>query len=303
MVYKRVKSIFLMIALFIGVTASGEKLASSDTTPLSTHDEAIAFIEKIDKLAPSDYWPGVDANLFLKNLKWNAHNPLSIYEGISTNFCGYGALSYLFLHDNPLGYVKFMLQLYKEGKTFYGKITFDPSPEIHEAVGRLQYKGKLDIRPADQMLFLCLADRFKGYLNFFSGHYKPGKEDALWACVNYAKFNRMVKELLNYKVRATGADLIRPYLGNIYKFLSERLKLGRVVMYVNNKELHQVSHALIRVAFPTHYVILEQLEEADGKLTITYWDYGGRTRIQVTPKFLRKIVYGVSLCTKKVSHE
>ena len=85
-----------------------------DTDPLrtSTTKEAIDFLNKLSELAPSTHWPNIKPALFLQNLRLSVSEPMSIYPGKGTNFCGYGALTFLFLQDDPLGYAKLLLQLY-----------------------------------------------------------------------------------------------------------------------------------------------------------------------------------------------
>ena len=274
-----------------------------DTTPTSTQAQAIAFISKIDSLPISVYWPNINPRYFLENVRSNIYKPLSLYEGISTNFCGYAALSYLLLHDNPYEYARFMIQLYENGEAEMGKIVFHPSLAIKLAAGKLRFKGKLDIRSADQLWFLSLADHFKGFLNVFDTHYDAGDEDKLWASVNYAKFNRMIKTLFNYKVDAKGSDLIRPSTGDIFQYINSRMNYGTMVLYLNNSFLYKKSHSVIRLGVPTHYIILERISKVENTITITYWDYGGRSLRQITPKFLKKIVFGISHCTKKVADD
>ena len=269
----------------------------------STLDEAISFVDKIKELEPSTYWPYLKPALFLENLKLEIHDRLSIYPGRGTNFCGYGALTYLILQDDPLGYAKLILQLFTEGTANFGKVRFDPSAEIKNAAGTLRFKGILDIHPAEQMWYLCLADHFKGYLNFFNQSYDPGDEDTFWASVNYAKFNRMVKKLLNYKVEARGSDLIRPHTGGLYEYISEKLKTGIVVLYINNRILHKKKLEKIKLAIPTHFVVLQQISRVNDVVTLVYWDYGHKTLLQLSPHFLQKIVFGISHCTKKEVNE
>ncbi|MDB5222814.1 MAG: hypothetical protein JWN83_1481 [Chitinophagaceae bacterium] len=275
----------------------------NDTTPMSTQKEAILFIENIKDLKSSAYWPNVNPNLFLRNLKENIYTPLSIYEGSNTNFCGYAALSYLPLHDDPLGYAKFMLQLYEQGKAKIGTAFIQPSSEILQAAGTLKYKGVLDIRPADQVWFLSLADHFKGYVNFFNRHYDAGDENTFWASVNYAKFNRMVRKLFNYTVNTRGYDLIHPHINDLYEYISNKMKEGTVVLYLNNAYLYKKKHNTVRPAIPTHFIILLDIIKTGDFITIIYWDYGFRSLRQITPAFLKKIVFGISCCTKKLSHE
>ncbi len=268
-------------------------------TPTSTQQEAIAFVDSISELSPSSYWPGIKPALFLKNVKTNVHEPLGIYPGRGTNFCGYGALTYLMLQDDPLGYARLLFQLYLEGKASYGNIFFEPSPEVKAAAGTLRSKGVLDIHPAEQMWFLCLADHFKGYLNFFQRTYHPGDEDSFWAAVNYAKFNSMVRQLLHVNVNARGADLFRPSVGNTFNYIAKKMREGIVVLYVNNRILHKNKLEKIKLQIPTHYIILESITRVKDTVTLIYWDYGGKTLRQIRSDFLHKIVFGISCCTKK----
>lgn len=298
------KSVFVVISFVIINSASAfYKTDPSDTTPVSTQHDALLFIEKITALKQSPYWLHVNPALFLKNIKENTYTPLAIYEGSNTNFCGYAALSFLPLHDDPLGYLKFMLQLYDSGKAYFGKVFINPPVEIMKAAGTLKFKGVLDIRPADQMWFLCLADHFKGYVNFFNKHYNPGDENTFWASVNYSKFNRMVRKLFNYNVDAIGWDLIHPHIDDLYEYITEKMKPGTTVLYLNNAYLYKKKHNMMRPGIPTHYVILLNLTSTNGLITITYWDYGFRSLRQITPLFFKKIVFGISQCTKKLSHE
>ncbi len=196
-----------------------------------------------------------------------------------------------------------MTKLYIEGKAVYGREYFDPSKEVRLAAGTLKFKGELDIRPADQLWFLSLADHFKGYLNFLDKHYNTGDENKIWAAVNFAKFNRMVRALFNYKISAVGSDLFRPGIRDLYEYLSERLQTGTVVLFVNNIDLYKKSHTMIKFALPTHFITLLSISEVeDDKIAITYWDYGGLSRQVITPKFLNKIVFGIAHIIKKTAH-
>ena len=281
--------------------ASDRFIPEKDTIITSAKQQAIAFLQKTDTLSISSFWPNIKPAAFLENIKLNINKPLSIYEGVSTNFCGYAALSYIILHDEPLFYAKFMVELYEHGEAIMGKASFRPSPEIKLAAGTMKFKGKLDIRPADQMWFLSLADHFKGYLNLFDKHYDAGDEDKLWASVNYAKFNRMLRELLNENVDAIGADLIHPAISDLYEYISSMMKTGTMVLYINNTFLYKKTHSALKLAVPTHYIILEKISKVDDTITIVYWDYGGRSLRQLTPKFLKRITYGITHCTKKMN--
>ncbi len=283
-----------------GILANGK--LNSDTTTISSQNQALAFLKKQADLTQSKFWPNVLPVPFLQNLEKNIEAPLSIYEGRSTNFCAYAALSYLPLHDDPLGYVKFMLRLYTTGKAVYGMDYFEPSRQVRQAAGTLSFKGELDIRPSDQLWFLSLADHFKGYLNFFDKHYNPGDENKPWAAVNFSKFNRMIRRLFNYHVDAVGSDIFRPGIRDIYEYLSERLQTGRVALFVNNLDFYKKSHSTIRINVPTHFIILLDITEVEDKLSITYWDYGGRSRQLVSPEFLKRLIFGISHITKKTAN-
>ena len=260
--------------------------------------QAIAYIDKFTELKSSPSWPNIKPQSFLKNLKNIIHQPMTIYAGKGTNFCGYGALTYLFLQDDPLGYVKLLLQLYTDGKANFGTVLFDPSPAIKEAAGELKYKGRLDINPAEQMWYLTLAGHYKGYINIFNRKYDPGDEDHFWASVNYAKFNRMARQLLHYKVKARGADLIRPNIEDLYDYISEKIKTGTVVLFINNRIVHKKDHVTLKLGVPTHFIVVEKINKVDNVITLMYWDYGRKTQMQLSTAFFKRIVFGVSYFTK-----
>jgi hypothetical protein len=268
----------------------------------STPREALDLLLKTNLPDSSIYWPHIKRALFIENLKANILAPLAMYQGSNTNFCGYAALSYIPLHDDPLAYTRFMLTLYTDGQATYGSVHFNPSREIHAAAGTLRFKGILDIRLADQLWFLILADHFRAYLNFFFPHFHPGSEDTFWAAVNYGKFNRMIHELFGYQVRAKGSDLIRPHFHDLYGYLTDCIRTGLTYLYVNNTYLHKKNHNKFKGSFPTHFIVLTDIHRLPGQddmVDIVYWDYGGRTLRQVSLRFLKKITFGVSVCTKE----
>jgi len=275
--------------------------ACNEDPPTSTMQQVISFLESADIPDSSAWWPHVKGYLFIANLRVNILTPLAMYQGSNTNFCGYAAISYLPLHEDPLQYARFMVALYRDGKASWGKISFDPSPEVRQGAGTLRFKGVLDIRPADQMWFLVLADHFRSYLNFFTRRYHPGAEDTFWAAVNLGKFNRIIRTLLGYEVKAVGSDLIRPYISDLFGYLTHALQTGTTYLYVNNTYLHKKSHDKSRFSFPTHFIVLTEIRKRDDVFTIIYWDYGGRTLREVTPAFLKKIIFGITYCTKKAN--
>jgi hypothetical protein len=155
------------------------------------------------------------------------------------------------------------------------------------------------MRPADQLWFLSLADHFKGYINYFNSSYQLGDENTWWASVNYAKFNRMIKTLYNYQVNAVGTDLLRPHVIDIYEYISKRLSTGTVFLFLDNRHLTKKRHAHFRPIAPTHFITVIDISRTGELINLTYWDYGGKTLRQLTPAFLKKIIFGISHCTKK----
>ncbi len=294
---------FLLLTIFSITLYSNCYPYSTDLTfsqeyQTSTKQQALEFIAKSDFKGTAKQWPNIDQQLFITNLKQNIENPLSIYPGEGTYFCAYSAITYLLLQDDPLGYAKFTVDLYKHGKAEFRGTKFEPVEKIKKEAGLLKYKGIMDIHPADQMWFLTLAGRFKGYLNIFNRKYDPGDENSFWASVNYAKFNRMAKKLLNYDIKARGTDFIRPKVNGLYDYLTKKMSEGNVVLYINNRIVHKHNHSNLKLAVPTHYIALENISKTDNLITLVYWDNGGKTLIQFSPSFLKRIIYGITVFTK-----
>ncbi len=302
LIRKKASQIILITGLFAwSLQAAGrntESIFPGGETVTSTQQQALKYIDSIRSVSASAHWPRIEPISFFQNVRLNISNPLSMYAGSRTNFCGYGALTYLLLHDDPLGYAKFMLALYKDGKASMGRSVFEPASIIKRTAGSLKYKGELDIRPAEQMLYLTLADHYKGYLNIFNLKYDRGDENLFWASVNYAKFNRMVEHMLHFTVHARGSDLMHPWVGNTFDLISKKMQKGIVVLYLNNRILHKKKHERIKLGIPTHFVILEQITKTNDMVTLIYWDYGHKTLLQIKPEFLHKIVFGISQCVK-----
>ena len=136
-------------------------------------------------------------------------------------------------------------------------------------------------------------------LNFFNKKYDEGDENRFWASVNYAKFNRMTRELLHYNSKAIGADLMRPKLPDLYEYISEKLKTGTVVLFINNRIVHKKDHIRIKLGVPTHFIVAERISIQDDIITFVYWDYGRKTQLQVSTGFFKRIVFGITWFTKK----
>ncbi|MET0635406.1 MAG: hypothetical protein ABWZ25_05235 [Chitinophagaceae bacterium] len=289
------RRIILTVTFLVCCLAIHAQLREDTLSKPGKQQRAITFLDSIGRLAPSKYWPNVDADLFLVNLRTFVLTPLRFYEGKGTNFCAYSAITYIPLNYDPEGFSRFMITLYKDGKARMGKVWFRPGKKIRNEAGQIRYKGALDISPAGQMWFLCLADRFKGYLNIFNRHFDKGDENTLWASTNFAKFNRMLRRLFLFEVHARGSDLIRPHINDIYKYLSEMITEGPIFLYLNNRLLYKKKHVVTRFGIPTHYVLLLDIYKSPGnKINIVYWDYGKKTLQQVPAALLKKIIYGIT---------
>ena len=71
------------------------------------------------------------------------------------------------------------------------------------------------------------------------------------------------------------------------------------MLYINNRILHKKKLEKIKLAVPTHFIILQQITRVNDVITMVYWDYGGRTQLQLNRYFLKRIIFGISYCTKK----
>lgn len=297
----RVAISFLLLSLSFcsTVTAVAQDSATIDRhTPDDIMPEralALAFLDSVGSLSASTHWPNIDPALYYDNLRSFVLYPLRFYEGKGTNFCAYSAITYIPLNYDPEGFARFMVKLYLEGEARMGSVDFKPSKAIRQEAGLIKYKGALDINHAGQIWFLSLADTFKGYLNFFNRRFNKGDENTLWASTNFAKFNRMIRRLFGYKVKARGSDIIRPWIKDTYSYLQERIARAPIFLYLNNRLLYKKKHEVTRMGIPTHYVLLLDIYKTpDDKINIVYWDYGKKTLQQVTPRLLEKIIFGIT---------
>ncbi len=294
--FKKLSTLIILVIGTLHILLASPIRMPADSTPVSTHQQAIAYLDSLQKLDSSMHWPNVDPDLFLQNLRTFATEPLKFYEGKGTNFCAYSALTYIPLNYDPLGFSRFMISLYQNGKARLGKVVFKPGLPVRKAAGIIKYKGALDISPAGQIWFLSLADHFKGYLNFFNRGFDKGDENTLWASTNFAKFNRMLRKLFNLKVHARGSDIVRPWVGDTYNYLNDIAGERPVFLFLNNRLLYKKKHKVVtRFGIPTHFVLLMNVfKTEDDKITIIYWDYGKKTLQQVSPRLLRKIIFGIT---------
>jgi hypothetical protein len=272
-----------------------------DTVRVSSVQDAAAYLRSIKMPDSSTLWPNVAPKYFMENLQMYIDNPLFAFDNKGTNFCSYTAISFVTFEKDPLGFIKFMLQLYREGKAQMGEAMFEPRKAVRIMAGKLKYKGMLDINPATQMWMLTLADHFKGYLNVFNKYYDEGDENRMWASTNFAKFNRMLRRLFLWKVKGRGADLVRPNIHHLYEYIHEKVQTGTVFLYLNNRMLYKKKHKVAtRFGIPTHYVLVQSIDrDSSGLINIIYMDGGRKTHQQISDVLLRKIVFGVTYCTSK----
>jgi hypothetical protein len=256
---------------------------------------ALDLLKVSDTLQQSIHWPHITPAAFLKNIKRNIEEPYKMSGGSSTNFCGYTAISYSCLKNDPFRYVHCMIDLYRNGIGRYRNIYLHPNDAIKKTAGTMIYQGELDINPADQMWMLSLASRFKGYLNFFNRRYHKGDENTIWASTNLAKFNRMLRKLCKYKVSSRGSDIIRPSRRNLPEFIKEKLQEGEVYLYLNNTVLRKKTHNRMKKRIPTHYVaVLDIQHDNEGMVLLKYWDGSYKTLKELSTNSLKRIVYGIS---------
>jgi hypothetical protein len=288
----------LLISLFL--IFSVPVCLQSQTTAVSKQQQALTLLKKTT-LSANSVWASVNPQLFLQNLQRNIDQPVFLYAGRNTNFCSFAVIGYMISRENPLSYVEFMIELYKKGKAEFAGVTYRPSAAVRKQVGRVLYEGELDRNDADQMLFFTLADHFKGYLNLFHLNYKEGRELGLWAATNLAKFNDMLRVTMKAEIQCLGYDLIRAKLKKPTAYLQEKLALGDVFLYLNNSILRKKNHRKFKKHIPTHYVVLKNIQEENGIITMTYWDAGFTTQRQIETRAFRSLLFGVSWSIRKKS--
>ena len=268
-----------------------------DTGSISRQRSALKILNGMDTSLASSFWPNVKPDKFYNNVAANIKNPNILYQGGMTNFCGYAAFANFMMLKDPERYAHLMLDLYRNGEARSNITYMKPSAAVRKVAGTLFGKGQLDINYADQILFLSLADHFKGYMNIFNMKYDEGDEDNLWASTTLAKFNRMMKHILGVKLYARGSDLLRPMFMSRYRYIKRKLPDNDVILYVNSHFLNPSFKRFITLRVPTHYIHLYSIEKRKKGYIITYWDYGLKTQQAVTQKMFDKLIFGI-ICIK-----
>ncbi|PWT70428.1 MAG: hypothetical protein C5B59_20635 [Bacteroidetes bacterium] len=260
--------------------------------------KALDVLSKEDTTAASPFWPGVSVRLFYDNVRRNILFPDKINQGRSTNFCSYAAMTHLLIKYHPDLYIHYILSLYHNGEVSLKKKTLIPSLAVRQAAGILNNKGDLDVLHADQLWFLTLADQFKGYINILNLNYDPGDESTIWAGTNYAKFNRMLADFTDDELTSRGSDILKPFVSNLFDYISSELRKGVVVLYLNSKYLYPTKYSLVTLQAPTHFVVAYNMYKIGDMIEFQYWDYGLRTQQLITSKRLQQLIFGVTTITR-----
>lgn len=292
-----VKKLLSIGLLFFIVCNAFSQYDGGGVYPKSTKQQAQVYVQHAI-ITTSNYWPHINPALFKNCLETYIRNTVTYAENKNTNLCGYTAITDLTGIVDPLTYVKKLIELYEKGAVQYGDVLLKPSVHVRNYAGTLKYEGALEINPASQMWYLTLADHFKGYLNILKPAYKINAETTLWASTNFSKFNRMLRHLLGIQVRKYGSDLFRPRVGDLYTFLSREVVADQhVFLYLNNRLLYKKKEPPLHFDYPTHYVLLQKVERVGNLISIEYIDSYGHTVQQLTAGFLKKIVFGISICS------
>lgn len=201
-----------------------------------------------------------------------------------------------------------MMGLYENGTFVYdnnngGMNVPEASQAARDAVGDEQVFGDNQdeekgqtINELDQMLFMTLADHYKGYTNV-DLNYDRGNEEGLWAG---GVLNKAVDvwEDFGFDVEATGADVkVQGFtiVFNVFD-VQEAMETNDVVLYVNSSKF-KYDEGLNATA--THYIHIESIEQVGNDYKITYWDYGLVQRpISISADQFSISVFGMILIPK-----
>jgi hypothetical protein len=92
---------------------------------------------------------------------------------------------------------------------------------------------------------------------------------------------------------------MRPKVGSLYDYISEKMKTGTIVLFINNRIVHKKDHIRLKLGVPTHFIVAEKISIENDTITFMYWDYGRKTQLQVSTDFFKRIVFGITWFTKK----
>ncbi len=276
----------------------------------STPAEALAEIPANGTLAQSTHFPNVDPNDFLDQLRARVaeggHEGTN--QGDETNFCWAAAIAKHAYEKDPKGMAEAMINLYENGTFVYdnnngGMSVPEPSQAVKNAVGSNVFdnnqnedEGKT-INELDQMLFMTLADHYKGYTNADLNYDPHDEENPLWSGGVLSKAVRVWREF-GFDVDVMGIDAVgwEPLTSKI-TLAKDALETSDVVLFVNSGAFKDGSYLNV---FGTHYIhvsSIEQISDNDpmtiDRIEVKYWDYGGVHTKQMYPEQFHRSVYGI----------
>ncbi|NCU03559.1 MAG: hypothetical protein GXC73_06180 [Chitinophagaceae bacterium] len=111
----------------------------------------------------------------------------------------------------------------------------------------------------------------------------------------------MLRVTMKAEIQSVGYDLIRLKLKEPVQFLQHKLEMGEVFLYLNNSILRRKNHRKVKKHIPTHFVILKNISEENGIITMTYWDAGFKTQRQIELSAFKRLLFGVSWSVRKRS--
>jgi hypothetical protein len=261
--------------------------------PTSTKEEAQKLISNTKLPGRSEYWPKVDPVKYMANVSANVGDSTVLYQGKSTNFCGYAAMMTYVIEKDPAGYTQMMIDLYTNGEAIYhggddihlkprtktrkGKVT-----KLAEAAGSEKLNDKFknpnilddQVRGvADQVMFLSMADSFKGYVNP-DRSYDEGNENTVWAGTNLGKFMDMMVEF-GYEAKEWGSDLGDPFHNTPKIVIRELAKGNDVFLYVHSHtfKISPEKYKDEKPLYPTHFMRVRNFT-MNKTIDLQYWDYG-----------------------------
>lgn len=261
-----------------------------------------------ETLDQSEHFTNVDPDTFLDQLRERVseggHEKTN--QGAGTNFCWAAAIvkeAY-----DPKGMAEAMIDLYKTGTFTYdnnngGMSVPEASQEARDAVGSDVFDDNQNVEDGqtindiDQMLFMTLADHYKGYTNL-DQEYDPGdEEDPLWSGGALSKAVQVWGDF-GFDIEVMGVDAVG-WEPNTSKrdLVEEALEAGEVVLYVNSGAFKGGSYMNLTA---THYIHVSSVEEISDNdpmtidmIEVKYWDYGGEHTQQMSPEQFHRSVYGI----------
>ncbi len=244
--------------------------------PTSTTGDANKKIKKLGaNLQQSEHFKNVSPEEFINQLTERINNPSGISQGEGTNFCWIAACASYVYEKNPVGMVEAMFSLYTTGTFTYDNggegFSFSSADYINDGAGSGTFDDNTGLagNKVDQMLFMTLGAKFKGYLNA-DDSYDPGDESTLWASGNLGK----AKNLWNafgYDVKVSGSDLGWG-ASNKGGTVMKTLKSHDVVLFVNSPLFLRDNWGANW--WGTHYLRVDKMSSLGGNYTLDYWDYG-----------------------------